>query len=165
MKQLERIEAAFKVVAEENKRLRDANKKLCRKVERITGVTNSQSKKHIYNISDSEIAVLNKVTRIVCEVFGLTEEQLKSKSRERILSDARAVAFKMLRDNSKFPYTTIGGYFQRDHSTIIHGIEKHNSLATYDKGYARLTAQCERRYLEVQNDYHIHEKMLFIGAL
>ena len=42
-----------------------------------------------------------------------------------------------IRENSTHPLTIIGKHFNRDHSTIIHSIERHDDLMSYDKSYQR----------------------------
>jgi len=62
---------------------------------------------------------------------------LTSPIRKREYVDARNMAINYIRENSTHPLTTIGKHFNRDHSTIIHSIDRHNDLMNYDKSYQR----------------------------
>jgi hypothetical protein len=66
--------------------------------------------------------------------FGLV---LTSPIRKREYVDARNMAINYIRENSTHPLTIIGKHFNRDHSTIIHSIERHDDLMSYDKSYQR----------------------------
>jgi chromosomal replication initiator protein len=56
--------------------------------------------------------------------FGLTRDDLVSKSRSRPLTTARHVAMYLLRDCTGLSLIKIGEHFDRDHTTVIHGIKK-----------------------------------------
>ena len=62
---------------------------------------------------------------------------LTSPIRKREYVDARNMAINYIRENSTHPLTIIGKHFNRDHSTIIHSIERHDDLMSYDKSYQR----------------------------
>ena len=66
--------------------------------------------------------------------FGLV---LTSPIRKREYVDARSMAINYIRENSTHPLTIIGKHFNRDHSTMIHSIERHDDLISYDKSYQR----------------------------
>ena len=60
--------------------------------------------------------------------FGLTREDLISKSRSRPLTTARHVAMYLTRENTGLSLIKIGETFNRDHSTVMHGISKIEAL-------------------------------------
>lgn len=60
--------------------------------------------------------------------FGLTRDDLGSKSRSRPLTTARHVAMYLLRELSGLSLIKIGELFDRDHSTALHGIKKIEAL-------------------------------------
>ena len=60
--------------------------------------------------------------------FGLRPEDLLSKSRSRPLTTARHVAMYLLRELTGLSLIKIGEYFNRDHTTALHGIKKIESL-------------------------------------
>jgi chromosomal replication initiator protein len=56
--------------------------------------------------------------------FGLRREDLVSKSRSRPLTTARHVAMYILRELTQLSLVKIGELFDRDHTTVMHGIQK-----------------------------------------
>ena len=56
--------------------------------------------------------------------FGLTRDDLTSKSRSRPLTTARHVAMYLLRECTGLSLIKIGEWFDRDHTTVLHGIKK-----------------------------------------
>lgn len=67
----------------------------------------------------------DEIEQAVARSFGLTVDQLRSKSRQRQLANARAVAMYLERSLLDLAYTQIGQRFGgRDHSTVIHSIQK-----------------------------------------
>ncbi len=71
---------------------------------------------------------------IVEEVTGVSQTQIKSRSRKRYISDARMMMCESLRRNSKYKLHEIGhAVCNLDHSSIIH--YKHKLLELYDIDY------------------------------
>lgn len=65
------------------------------------------------------------IRAIVCEVFGCTEDELRSKCRSKSLVDARHLAMWFMRECIKMSYPEIGREFSnRDHTTVIHAFRK-----------------------------------------
>jgi chromosomal replication initiator protein len=60
--------------------------------------------------------------------FGLRREDLVSKSRSRPLTTARHVAMYLLRELTQLSLVKIGELFDRDHTTVMHGIQKVEKL-------------------------------------
>jgi chromosomal replication initiator protein len=60
--------------------------------------------------------------------FGLTPDDLISKSRSRPMTTARHMAMYLLRELTGLSLIKIGERFDRDHTTAIHGIRKIESL-------------------------------------
>ena len=60
--------------------------------------------------------------------FGLTPDDLVSKSRSRPMTTARHMAMYLLRELTGLSLIKIGERFDRDHTTAIHGIRKVESL-------------------------------------
>jgi chromosomal replication initiator protein len=56
--------------------------------------------------------------------FGLTREDLISKNRSRPLTTARHVAMYLLRECTGLSLIKIGELFDRDHTTVLHGVKK-----------------------------------------
>jgi chromosomal replication initiator protein len=60
--------------------------------------------------------------------FGLEPGDLVSKSRSRPLTTARHVAMYLLRELTGLSLIKIGDHFDRDHTTVLHGIKKIEGL-------------------------------------
>jgi len=60
--------------------------------------------------------------------FGLTRDDLSSKSRSRPLTTARHVAMYLMRECTGLSLIKIGEAFDRDHTTAMHGIKKVEKL-------------------------------------
>lgn len=62
---------------------------------------------------------------VVCEHFGITKEQIKSKSRSNDIAKPRQIAMYLSKNMTDASLDYIGSMLGgRDHSTIIHGINK-----------------------------------------
>lgn len=70
---------------------------------------------------------LRELTMKVCEEFGVSVEDVMGPSRKHVLSDARrkiwATAY--ARNHCAYTTTSLGRWFNRDHSTILVGIARH----------------------------------------
>jgi len=90
--------------------------------------------------------VCRQVSVAVCKHVGLTIGELRSKTRQQAVSDARGLAMYLVRQLSGASYAQIGREFGgRDHTTVLHACRKFSSLAKRDDGVRRvaeeLTAQ------------------------
>ena len=71
-----------------------------------------QECRHLVRISDVE--------KVVCDAFGLSPSDLRSKSRRKTVACPRAMAMYVARKLTKAAYREIGLYFGgRDHSTVV----------------------------------------------
>jgi chromosomal replication initiator protein len=63
------------------------------------------------------------------DMFGMTVEDLVSKSRSRPLVNARQISMYVFRQMTDFSYPAIGREFgNRDHTTVIHAVDKISTL-------------------------------------
>ena len=70
----------------------------------------------------------------VAGILGFTVEAIKGKSRQRPLVSARQVAMYIFRDMTELSYPAIARLFGgRDHTTVIHAVEKTQRLMREDK--------------------------------
>lgn len=98
---------------------------------------------------DEEITV-KKVKKCVCDFYGLTRQQIESKSRTANIANARHIAIYLCRKHLEMPFAKIGSEFgNRDHSTI---------MSSYDKMIKMLkekeTFQQALRKIELQLGVH-----------
>lgn len=77
------------------------------------------------NIMKKEELSVSKIKRAVCEFYGLTKQQIESKSRTANIANARHIAVFLCRKHLEMPFAKIGIEFgNRDHSTIMSSYEK-----------------------------------------
>ncbi|HEY8426451.1 MAG TPA: chromosomal replication initiator protein DnaA [Limnochordales bacterium] len=89
---------------------------------------------------------IDRIQSVVAEHFGLTTTQLKGKSRARELALARQIAMFLCRELTQASLPHIGEQFGgRDHSTVLHAVEKVQSLARRDPAIADLLRHLRQR--------------------
>ena len=86
-----------------------------------------------YEATPFKAATLNEVYHqvklVVCEYFGINMKGLQGSSRRTACVWGRYIAIKIMSDVQKISLKTLGEHFGgRDHSTIIHALEKFNEL-------------------------------------
>lgn len=93
---------------------------------------------------------LETIVRLVCESFGLTEIQLRSRSRRQDLVQGRNTVFYLARKHTEMSLEQIGCIFNRRHSTVLRSVTQveeelaANSVA--GRQLARTISLIERKY-------------------
>lgn len=64
------------------------------------------------------------ILSLVCQYFQVDEDALRSRSRKKMLSEARRLAAYLLRKHSDLSLMDIGSLIGRDHTTVLHAIQK-----------------------------------------
>lgn len=70
--------------------------------------------------------------KVVCSEFNITEDELKGKLRKRSFVDARHICFQFLKSETKLSLSQIGVIYNRNHATVLHGIENSNNMNSTD---------------------------------
>lgn len=97
--------------------------------------------KYIKYLKENKLAYpkMNKLETRILELISdfkhLEVAMLRSPSRERAYVDARIMCYYIFREILGYIYAKVGLIFLRDHSTIIHGLETHESLMSTDYKY------------------------------
>lgn len=79
-----------------------------------------------------------------CIQFGVTRQQLFSKSRRREMVEARHVTMYLMRKYKLFgSLKMIGKYFNRDHTTVLHALNNVQSLIDTDKVFKSIVLDIE----------------------
>jgi chromosomal replication initiator protein len=79
---------------------------------------------------------INKVQEVVARRWGVTPEGLRSKARIKTLTVPRQIAMFLARDMLQMQLVEIGQAFGgRDHSTVIHSVDKVARLMSRDRGF------------------------------
>ena len=73
--------------------------------------------------------------RVVSELYGLTEREVRGRRRIRSVVDARQMAMRIVRETTSLSLHDIGTLFNRDHSTIIHAIKATENLLETSEQY------------------------------
>ena len=88
----------------------------------------------------------SKIKKIVCEYYGLTMEQIESKSRTKNITSARNIAIYLCRKFLSLPFLKIGFEFgNRDHSTIKSSHDRVIKLMKEDSKYQEAIIQLEKK--------------------
>ena len=84
----------------------------------------------------------NAVLQAVSDQYGVPIQALASKSRARPIAEARHTAMFLLREDSGLALKQIGLLLgHRDHSTVIHGIQKVTKTLSLDPRFAALLSE------------------------
>lgn len=76
----------------------------------------------------------NEILKVVCETYGVTLKDITGKKRTKNLVDPRQIAMYLLRQDIGLNLQSIGQLLGgRDHTTVMHGIEKVSRLAQNDE--------------------------------
>jgi len=67
---------------------------------------------------------IKKIIKEVSDFYGLKEEDILCKKRDKTLVHPRQVVMYLIRHELNFSFPKIGQELQRDHTTVIHGCEK-----------------------------------------
>jgi hypothetical protein len=82
-------------------------------------------------MSEIKARLLNKAS----ELFDIHKRDLNSRVRFAFIMPARFAMYKALRERA-WSYPRIGRLFEKDHSTIIHGVKRAEYLMERDASYA-----------------------------
>ena len=75
---------------------------------------------------------MEMIERIVCTHFKVTSEDIRSTKRSNDIAYPRQIAMYLCHELTDVSWPTIGGIFNRDHSTVIHAHKKIQSLTSED---------------------------------
>ena len=103
------------------------------------------------SVFDSTQYITNNLLRIrktVAEYYDVTEESLKSKKRTANINKARQVAWYISSIVTEETITRIGLEYNRDHATVLHGVEKIRNDLTEDKELEREIKEIKDRLIE-----------------
>lgn len=88
---------------------------------------------------------MQEIVLAVSEASGISIKQILGTRRKGPIIVARHVAKYLIRTRLKYTFDDIGDYFDRDHSTIIHAVQKVKWFESNDKEYAELIESAQRR--------------------
>ena len=86
------------------------------------------------------------VVEVVAEHFGITMDQITSKSRSNDVAKPRQIAMYLCKNMTDASLETIGkAVGGRDHSTVVHGIKKVGDDISTDTSVERLVATIRKK--------------------
>jgi chromosomal replication initiator protein len=88
-------------------------------------ITLAMAEEVVQTVSGEEAGlILNKVVKVVCGAYELSEEELRSKCRRKALNEARSLGMYLAKSLTSHTLTEIGAAFGRNHSTATYSINK-----------------------------------------
>jgi len=93
------------------------------------------------NIPDNQI--VRDVVIIICDTYGVTLEQLKSKSRRGVFVAPRQLAMYLIEDRTKLSLQSVGAIFSRAHGTVIHARKIIRQLIEVDMAFKQEVSTIE----------------------
>lgn len=103
--------------------------------------------------SDDECAsralVTADIRRVVAGFFAVTDEDLDHRGRGARITRIRQIAFYLCRRHTTRSLPEIGRAFQRDHSTVLHGIRRIEALRKADPELHDELSKMERKLVKI----------------
>lgn len=97
-------------------------------------------------VSDKTGLSPKKIIKVVADYYGLTRQQITSKTRTKNISNARQISIYLCRKLLDIPYIKIGDEFGgRDHSTIISACTKVETLIKKDEAFKNAVSDIEKQ--------------------
>lgn len=81
------------------------------------------------------------VQDFVCSHYGISRIDLLSHRRPVWLTEKRMIAMYLCRHATRSSMVKIGMVFRRDHSTVMHGIERIKERCAFDPEFSKLMGQ------------------------
>jgi chromosomal replication initiator protein len=108
-------------------------------------ISKSLAQDAIRNIAKEEeagVITAQQIQKLVASTYKLSPEQLLSKNNARHISHPRQVAMYLCKHLTKHSYPEIGRLFGgKHHTTVIHSVEKIESLVASDETLQRLISE------------------------
>ena len=108
-------------------------------------ISKSLAQDAIRNISKEEesgVVTIQQIQKLVASTYKLTSEELISKNNAQKISHPRQVAMYLCKHLTKHSYPEIGRAFGgKHHTTVIHSVEKIESLVVTDETLQRLISE------------------------
>lgn len=104
-------------------------------------ITRGLAQEAMKNILDSERPAgltLERIARTVAAHFGMSVEEMKSKSNSRAIAMPRQVAMFLCKELTRHSFPEIGREFgNKHHTTVMHSVDKIRNLAEADRNFHR----------------------------
>ena len=100
--------------------------------------------KDLLNASSSRMVTPESIIAKVSDRFAVSVEELKSKNKQRRISDARQICMYLIREMTDLSLPRIGEVFNRDHTTVLHGWRSISSAMAENAEMRSLLADMQR---------------------
>lgn len=88
----------------------------------------------------------SKIMEIVCKIYNIKVADVVGNSRKKNIAMCRHVIMYIMREHHKMPLKDIGNFLgNRDHATVLNGIEKVKTLKMNDKEFAQLISSIVKK--------------------
>ena len=81
--------------------------------------------------------MLDVVVGTVCQIWGITRDQVVGRGRFQSMADARQAAMSIMYLDKGLSSAEVGDLFSRDHGTVLHAVFAVESKWTSDMGFRR----------------------------
>ena len=98
----------------------------------------------------------DKIKSEICRRYDVSWISIESKSRVRLVVDARRMYCGILRNTFGITYTLIAKILNKNHATVLHNVNQHNNFIKILKSYKLNFEEIEALLIEDDN-YYIHE--------
>ena len=96
--------------------------------------------------AEGQEVTVSLIQRVVADYYGLTKQQLISKSRTSNIANARQIAMYLCRYLIDLPFVKIGDEFgKRDHSTVMSACKKVEAKVKKDAFYKQAINELEKQ--------------------
>tara|TARA_R100000963_G_C4636479_1_gene100525 strand:- start:430 stop:885 length:456 start_codon:yes stop_codon:yes gene_type:complete len=106
-------------------------------------------RKKFENIPPETIMYGSLITDVCERLFNLPEGILREPNRTHDLVSLRAACYFLLHTTNNLKITNISSFFNRDHASVIHGLNNHHRL------YLDNHRKYRKRFKEIETSYQI----------
>ncbi len=101
-------------------------------------------KRDTYKFVSDSLGIIDRtdIKAVVAVVFNIDIGSLSEDRRYKEIIEARFAAFMLYHKHRNYSYSRIGKIFNRDHTTVIHGIKRGNDLLANDKFFRKSHRAC-----------------------
>ncbi len=103
------------------------------KVENIDLEFAKEALKKLIDESEAKVITVDLIKQVITDNYGLQTGDLESKNRSRQIAFPRQIAMYISRQLTDLSLPKIASSFNRDHSTILHGIDKITAMMVEDE--------------------------------
>ena len=100
--------------------------------------------KDLLDASSSRMVSPESIIAKVSDRFEVSVEELKSKNKQRRISDARQICMYLIREMTDLSLPRIGELFNRDHTTVLHGYRAVSTAMADDLEIRSMLADMQR---------------------